>query len=577
MKRVSTWTMALVTMATLLLSAVTVEPVHGQTLTTLHSFDGTDGTYPSGLIQATDGNIYGVTTVGGAYCKGCGTVFNITLAGTLTTLHSFCSEPGCPDGQIPNGMIQAANGEFYGTTTNGGTHGNNGTVFEMPLGGTLTTLHSMDPGSRYPDRPLIQAADGNFYGDSQGGTNFDGSIYKINPSGKLTTLYIFCSLSDCPDGDGPNGLIQATDGNFYGTTAFGGANSSSCGLGCGTVFKITPGGTLTTLYSFCSQTNCTDGDYPFEGLIQANDGNFYGTTHEGGIVTSNCDTGCGTIFKITPRGTLTTLYSFCSQTNCTDGYLPTGVLVQGTDGNIYGTTTAGGASTGSCGDGCGTVFQITPGGTLATLYSFCSLTKCADGSQAGALMQDTNGVFYGTSVVGGAKNDGTVFSLSVGLGPFVALQTTSGPVGAAVAILGNDLTGSTRVSFNGAPAMFTVVSATEITTTVPSGAATGPVEVTTPGGKLKSNTKYAVKKSPAVPEFSPGTGTYSKAQSVAITDGSAGSMILYTTDGTPPATSSTALVYTGPIKVKSTETLEAVAVGIDDEPSAVAAAVYTIL
>ena len=137
------------------------------------------------------------------------------------------------------------------------------------------------------------------------------------PAQTLTTLYTFCSQTGCPDGDGPHaGLVQATNGDLYGTTWGGGVN------GQGTVFKITQGGTLTTLYSFCSQTNCTDGDGPIAGLVQAANGDFFGTTSSGGA------NGGGTVFKITPSGTLTTLYSFCSQTNCADGGAPDAVLVQ---------------------------------------------------------------------------------------------------------------------------------------------------------------------------------------------------------------------------------------------------------
>src|SRR5208282_794266 len=278
-------------------------------------------------------------------------------------------------------------------------------------------------------------------------------------------------------------LIQATDGNFYGTTAYGGAYGVGSGDTCGTVFKITPSGVLTTLHSF----DCTDGEAPIAGLIQATDGNFYGTTSEQNNGTS------GTVFKITPSGTLTTLYSFCSQSGCTDGEGPYAGLVQGTDGNFYGTTLFGGVND-SCidGIGCGTIFKITPSGTLTTLYSFCSQSGCTDGAEPWVgLVQDTNGNFYGTTDVGGGNN-GAVFSLSVGLGPFAKTLPTSGPVKSAVQILGTDLTGATSVSFNGTEAKFKVASATLITTTVPKGASSGFVAVITPGGTLTSNVPFVV-------------------------------------------------------------------------------------
>src|ERR1035438_5459485 len=220
---------------------------------------------------------------------------------SLTTLYSFCSQTGCTDGTDPTWLIQGTDDNFYGTTAGGGANGG-GTFFKMTPGGTLTPLHS------------------------------------------------FCSQS-CTDGSSPVALIQGTDGNFYGTTPYGGANGQG-----GTVFKITPNGNLTTLYSFCSQTGCTDGTEP-RWLIQGTDGNFYGTTQVGGANNE------GTVFKITPNGTLTMLYSFSFCSPCTEGFLP-GALVQGTDGNFYGTTYDGGAT------GGGTIFQITPSGTLTTLYSF---------------------------------------------------------------------------------------------------------------------------------------------------------------------------------------------------------------
>lgn len=498
MNTISKWTMPLGLATVLVLAVITIQSAQAwTTFTTLYSFcsqtNCTDGSGPNGLIQGTDGNLYGTTADGGSACPACGTVFKITLSGLLTTLHSFCAEPGCADGQIPTGLIQAIDGTFYGTSVNGGNHGNNGTVFQITAGGTFTT-RGMYAGTRYPDRPLIQVSDGNFYGNSSGGGHtFEGAVYKITPAGKLGTLYSFCLQAGCPDGNLPNGLIQATDGQFYGTTAEGGANTSSCDVACGTVFKLTPGGELTTLYSFCAKGGCADGVFPLESLVQASDGNFYGTTSEGGANTTSCYNGCGTVFKITPTGTFTTLYSFCSQTNCTDGSEP-GSLIQGTDGNLYGGTGAGGNNGGNCpsANGCGTIFKITRGGTFTTLHRFCSKSGCPDGEGAFALIQYTNGTFYGVTGGGGANKEGTIFRFSEGLGAFVKTQTASGTVGAAVTILGTDLTGATSVTFNGTAAAFSIVSASEITTTVPSGATTGFVEVTTPGATLKSNTKFRV-------------------------------------------------------------------------------------
>ena len=237
----------------------------------------------------------------------------------------------------------------------------------------------------------------------------------------------------------------------------------------GSSFQITTNQTFTTLANF-NGTN--DGAGP-SSLVQGMDGNFYGTTGNRGA------NGYGTVFKITPGGTLTTLHSF----NSTDGYSPSAGLVLATNGSFYGTTQQGGTSN------YGTVFKITPGGRLTTLHSFNS----TDGAYPYAgLALATNGSFYGTTASGGANNAGTVFSLFVGLGPFVETQPTSGKVGAAVKILGTNLTGATSVTFNGTPAVFSVVGPSLVTTTVPTGATSGKVQVVTPSGTLSSNVPFQV-------------------------------------------------------------------------------------
>jgi uncharacterized repeat protein (TIGR03803 family) len=406
-----------------------------------------------------------------------GTVFSLTPSGTLTTLYSFCSQSGCTDGQNTRAaLVQATNGNFYGTTVSGGANGY-GTVFKITPNGTLTTLYSFCSQSgctdgQYPFAGLVQATNGDFYGTTEYGAIGYGTVFKITPNGTLTTLHSFAGYPT--DGASPYaGLIQATNGDLYGTTTAGGAN------GGGTAFKITLSGTLTTLYSFCSRSGCTDGEGPVAGVVQATNGDLYGITNQGGA------DGYGTVFKITPSGTLTTLYSFGSQSG--DGANPTAGLVRATNGDLYGTTYLGGANNG------GTVFSLTPSGTLTTLYSFCSQSGCTGGIDPYAgLVQATNGDLYGTTSSGGAYDAGTVFSLSVGLGPFVETLPTSGKVGAAVKILGTNLTGATSVSFNGTASVFTVVSASEITTTVPTGATTGTVQVVTPNGTLLSNVPFRV-------------------------------------------------------------------------------------
>ncbi len=332
-------------------------------------------------------------------------------AQTFTTLVNFDNT----DGANPtSSLIQGTDGNIYGTTYNGGANGF-GTVFEMTSAGTLTTLHSFDlTDGASLTAALVQGADGNFYGTSNsGGANNSGTVFKITPGGTLTTLYSFCPQNGCLDGQFPYaGLAQGSDGNFYGTATGGGANK------WGTVFKITPGGTLTTLYTFCSQGGCTDGGAPYAGLVQGTDGNFYGTTSRGSGTNLT-----GTVYKISPAGTLTTLYSFCSQSGCTDGSLPTGALVQGTDGNFYGTTSRGGANN------SGAVFKITPGGTLTTLYSLCSQSSCTDGATPyGGLVQGADGNFYGMTSSGGANGLGTVFEITLA-GTLTTLHSFGGTDG----------------------------------------------------------------------------------------------------------------------------------------------------
>ena len=355
--------------------------------------------------------------------SGCGTIFRITAQGTLTTLYNFSAGE---DGAAPYaGLVEGADGNFYGTASwTGASLG--GTVFKITPAGALTTLYRFCAQGRTPcldgNSPLaalVQGTDGNFYGTtSSGGANNQGTVFKITPSGELTTLYSFCSQGGtaCSDGSVPHAaLIQASDGNFYGTTYNGGDSG-----GGGTIFKITPSGALTTVYSFCylGRGACPDGNLPETGLLQTTDGNFYGTASNGGY-------GYGTVFEVTPSGTLTTLYSFCSQgiNTCPDGGSPYAGLVLGSDGNFYGAVETGGAGRNN-GYG-GTIFRITPTGLLTTLYSFCSEANCTDGSTpVAALVQGKDGNFYGTTSSGGANDDGTVFSLSQPL-PGVSLSSAS--------------------------------------------------------------------------------------------------------------------------------------------------------
>jgi uncharacterized repeat protein (TIGR03803 family) len=480
-----------------------------QTFTSLVSFDVTNGANPqwAPLVQGTDGNLYGTASGGGIFNSGCfrspdgycGTVFKITPAGTLTTLHFFTNgEDG--SGQA-SGLVLATNGNLYGVNSNGGNLSfcfgiGCGAAFKITPGGTLTTLLDFTFGEGVnPNSALVQGTGGNLIGTTVNGgisgcgptADGCGTIFKMTPWGTLTVLHKF----DFTDGWDPQNtvLTQGVDANFYGETT-GGGKYSNCADRCGTVFMIGSDGDFTLLHSFKG----TDGYNPTGGLVQTTDGNFYGATYSGGA------NGYGTVFKMTPGGAVTTLHSF----NGTDGAGPYGGLVLATDGNFYGTTSAGGAN------GDGTIFEITAAGTLTTLHNFDG-TDGADTESA--LLQATNGTFYGTTYGGGTSGNGTIFSLSTGLGPFVAFLPAARPVGGVVEILGQGFTGASGVSFNGTAATFTVESDTYLTATVPAGASTGSIIVTEPGGTLTSNKTFRVV--PQITSFSPASGPVST--SVVIT------------------------------------------------------------
>lgn len=466
------------------------------TFTTLVSFDGTNGEWPNlmTLTQGSDGKLYGTTLFGGNNCASCGTVFKVTSAGTLTTLYSFCSQSNCADGNNPVGtLVQAPSKDFYGVTSEGGFNGE-GTVFKITPAGGLTTLYSFCTltncaDGEQPVAGLVQDGNGNLYGTTTlGGINNGGTVFEITPAGELTTLYSFCALTNCADGEEPVGtLVHATNGGFYGETSTGGTQ------GCGTIFRITPEGQLTTLFTFDLANGCG----PSGGLIQANNGDFYGVTTSGGSGgICQASEGCGTVFEITAGAELTTLHNFCA-TTCADGAQPFGPLAQGTDGKFYGTT---------YGDNVGnpsTIFEITPSGKLTTLFTL----GVGDGYEpTGGLLQATDGTFYGTTLQGGADGDGTIFSLSTGLGPFVKTQPTFAKEGMTIGIFGQGFTSSSLVKFGGVSAAnIKPLGATFLFATVPAGALTGSVTVTTDGTTLTSNQQFRVK--PQLLSFNPPNGS----------------------------------------------------------------------
>jgi uncharacterized repeat protein (TIGR03803 family) len=383
----------------------------GVTPKVLFNFDnGADGGQPqTWLVQGTDGNFYGTASQGGAHNTG--TVFQFTSAGTLTTLYSFT---GGADGATPVvGLVQGTDSNFYGTTFLGGTN-NDGTVFQISSNGVFASLYGFTGGTDggLPIAGLVQGSDGNFYGTtSRGGASGTGTVFQITSAGTLTTLYSFTGGAD---GATPEaGLVQGTDSNFYGTTFLGGTNND------GTIFQISSNGVITTLHQFDKRT---DGKNPEAALVQGNDSYFYGTTYAGGAHND------GTIFKISSAGTFSTLYHFGGP----DGSNPRAALIQAADGYFYGTTLLSGFR-------LGTVFQVNSNGVLTTLYSFAGGTD--GGAPYAGLVEASDGYFYGTTAFGGSGLHGTVFRFSTfpgGTYSGLAIQTNA-PSAASSGFLSLDL------------------------------------------------------------------------------------------------------------------------------------------
>lgn len=367
--------------------------------TVLHSFTGSaDGATPQGgLVRGTDGNFYGTTAPG----NNGGTIFRLSPSGVLTPL------AGSADGAIPAGLTLAANGSFYGVTT--GVAPNFGSVFKFTPPATLSTLYTFTDYAvgAYPMAAVIQASDGNFYGTTnEGGSYGLGTVFKLTPAGALTVLHAFAGGADGSRPQAP--LTQGRDGALYGSSSEGGANQ------LGTIFRITAGGAFTTLHALTD----LDGSAPRGRLLQAADGNFYGTASVAGA------SAAGTVFKVTPAGVLSVLHAFDGDAEGAD---PHGDLLLGADGNFYGTTSGGGGDS----TGYGTVFKLTAAGALTTLHVFHA---AGDGAapQAG-LIQGSDGAFYGTTSEGGGNSYGTAFRLtdttpSVGF-VSAAEQTPSGSGG----------------------------------------------------------------------------------------------------------------------------------------------------
>lgn len=449
-----------------------------QTLSYLAVFNGVDGSGPSTVVQATDGNFYATTAGAGEGAGSVGNVVRITPAGEISSIYTFCSQPHCPDGEVPlTPPIVGNDGNLYGVTAAGGSDLDNGggwgTVYKLALDGQLTTLYTFCTVSPCADGAspvaIMQAADGNLYGvtNSAGGASNAGTLFKISTSGEFTVVHTFCSLANCADGSAPSSApIQGIDGSLIGTTRWGGT------YGGGVVYSLSPSGTFNVVHTFfCSNPPCPRG-YDPNAVVQDAAGNLFGTTYFGGSSNE------GTAFEITSTHQFKLLHSFTYGS----GTAPR-PLTLGNDGNLYGTTEGI--------NGYGTIFQLTPAGAITTLHNF---TYGGGTVPYSGLYQAPNGSFYGAIEYYGNNSNGAEYSFNYGLGPLVQTAPQSGTVGSSVLILGNGLTGSTSVTFNGVSAEFTVESDTYIKATVPAGATTGVISVVTPSGTLKSNPQFVVTK-----------------------------------------------------------------------------------
>jgi uncharacterized repeat protein (TIGR03803 family) len=515
-------------LSTLLLFVTMMRPGFVQAqLSELYAFQydaTTISNYPDGetpiaeLIQGADGNYYTTTNAGGAGAcpgvdegtiSGCGAVVKISASGAFSVLYSFpydSSNNTAPNGLYPQaGLVQGPDGNFYGVAAEGGTGGTScadttglsgcGTVFKLTKSGTLTVLHSFCGGSgcgslatdgAEPTGRMVFGTNGDLYGTTQIGGVYNGfynqgTIFTISTSGAYKVLHVFTG-NQGPTVDGANpvaGLTFASNGNFYGTTEYGGT------FGDGTVFKMTPSGTVTVLYSFAN--NDPNGMMPKGALVEASNGNLYGTCYGGGANSR------GTAFRISLSGKFQKIYDFTAATGNL-GYDPAAGLIQASDRNLYGTTAFGGP------DALGTIYQLTLDGTATLMASFVPSTTGFFATDQ--LLQGSDGRLYltlqynGGSNGDGVQDQGAISVLDASLASpapiIVTFSPTKGNPGSKVTILGGEFVGTTAVTINGASAAFVVDGSGVITATVPNAPGTGPISISNAGGKTASTKNFTI-------------------------------------------------------------------------------------
>jgi uncharacterized repeat protein (TIGR03803 family) len=479
---------AALTLLTLFFSVATaVVPAQAQTPTLLHTFmQTTDACAPRGnIVQGRNGNLYG----GGAACggNGSGAIYKISLGGAESVLFSFPQQWINCGGA---GLTLGNDGNFYGTCISGNPATGMGSIFRLTPAGVFTDLHDFTgaSGDSLPVYPPIQGVDGDFYGVSGNEVQVCGNIYKMTPSGVYTNLHTF-SGSDCHSSN----LVQASDGNLYGTLA-------NCNVvqGAGCVYRISTAGAFKEIHDFAFTT----GQTPCTGLIQGKDGKLYGATNEGAA------NGSGNIYKMTTAGVATDFHDFTNATDasCVNNVGPPVSLLQVADGSVYGVNPAFGPN------GNGSIYKLTSAGVFT---AFLFPNPPVDGQlPSSTLIQNTNGLVYGTTPGGGGGSggcpqtcQGTFFSVATGDAAFVSLEPTqrTGNVGASVGMFGQGFSSASVVKFGGVTATaVTLTGTTYLTAVVPAGAHTGAVTVTTGTTTLTSPQTYKVK--PKITSFTPASG-----------------------------------------------------------------------
>jgi uncharacterized repeat protein (TIGR03803 family) len=418
---------ATVILAALVAALVSAAPAQSYTEKTLYSFCSVrpgcgDGSMSEGVVIDPLGNLLGVTVFGGK--NKAGVVYEFAPStGRYSVLYNFCSKTGCADGSEPGrvNLVIDAQGNLYGTASEGGSEHNGGVVFELVRSGSAyreKTLYTFCP-KKHCLHDGSTPRDGLTYAGAASGQTYDGTsplygttvygetggiVFSLAPkteSKKWTKqiLYSFCSQAKCADGNGPDTpLYIDTQGNIYGTTLEGGSSNN------GVVFELSPTGSSyseTVLYSFCAQTNCADGGVPDGGVVMDTAGNLYGTTEGGGD-----SLGQGVIFELSLNGSQWQ-YSDLGNFDGTDGWAPEGALIIDANGNLFGTTVSGGTKQ------KGNVFEFN--GAIENLYSFCAAKRCADGAEPlSGVVEDSAGNLYGTAAhtAGLHHNGGTLFELS---------------------------------------------------------------------------------------------------------------------------------------------------------------------